>query len=166
VLRIWAVISIALWLVRVAACDFEHLLGLESGDEHTAEVARQVLAYHDEHDSAATAGEQSDAHADGTPGGAPEGHSDGSHHQHGKGDLCCTTLKAVVQAASPIIVAKPALHPHTVVCALLAACDLLPQRELETRSDRRAKSREWVFTPEVCLGPAIRSHAPPVFHVI
>jgi len=25
----------------------------------------------------------------------------------------------------------------------------------------RVRSREWVFTPEVCLGPAFRSHAPP-----
>jgi hypothetical protein len=28
---------------------------------------------------------------------------------------------------------------------------------------RQTKRREWVFTPEVCLGPAFRSHAPPVF---
>ena len=27
--------------------------------------------------------------------------------------------------------------------------------------DRQAHSREWTFTPEVCLGPAFRSLAPP-----
>ena len=28
-------------------------------------------------------------------------------------------------------------------------------------SFRQAKPRDWVFTPEVSLGPAFRSHAPP-----
>ena len=41
---------------------------------------------------------------------------------------------------------------------------LLPQNPIgieDAFSGRQAKKRIWVFTPEVCLGPAIRSLAPP-----
>lgn len=43
---------------------------------------------------------------------------------------------------------------------------LLPQNPIgieDAFSGRQAKKRIWVFTPEVCLGPAIRSLAPPHF---
>jgi hypothetical protein len=34
--------------------------------------------------------------------------------------------------------------------------------DTEIQVSRQVKPHEWVFTPEVCLGPAFRSHAPPI----
>lgn len=162
VLRIAAVISIALWLMRVAACDFEQLLGLEL-DETAKDQARPAshvaVAHHDDDDVAGTKHSQSETNV------SEEGHSHGSHNHHhdGKDDSCCSTLKAIVQTPNPIVIAKPLLHPLNLICALLAERDLCLFHEWRMPAQRHAKIREWVFTPEVCLGPATRSHAPPVF---
>jgi hypothetical protein len=45
--------------------------------------------------------------------------------------------------------------------AALAVIYELPQAEEES-SDCQGRSRDWAFTPEVSLGPALRSLAPPL----
>ena len=67
---------------------------------------------------------------------------------------------ATAQIATPFVIIKPILQPLDFLCPVLQARDLMlsaPKDELE----RQAKPRDWVFTPEVCLGPAHRSLAPP-----
>ena len=57
-----------------------------------------------------------------------------------------------------------ALHPDLVPLYTLPAF-VLTLDDAGTAShltSRQAKARDWVFTPEVCLGPAFRSLAPPV----
>ena len=73
----------------------------------------------------------------------------------------CSTLKTMLAGGdAPTLTA---FQTHTLY--------LLPSVELDldaavprpqAASGRQAHSREWTFTPEVCLGPAFRSLAPPL----
>jgi hypothetical protein len=58
-------------------------------------------------------------------------------------------------------VAAPSLHLTYVAAALNGIAFELPQAT-GAAEFRQAKPRVWVFTPEVSLGPAFRSLAPPV----
>jgi hypothetical protein len=89
-----------------------------------------------------------------------EGDSHDSHKHESKEDSCCSTLKAVVPTAKAIVFDKQAFHPTPFLCVLLEthAASLALS---ENPPNRQAKPRDWVFTPEVCLGPAHRSLAPP-----
>jgi len=82
-----------------------------------------------------------------------------SHHHDGGENSCCSTLVATAQIAQPFIFAKPILllnFPCTFLPVhnpMLAAPENMPECQ--------ANRRDWVFTPEVCLGPAHSSLAPP-----
>lgn len=72
----------------------------------------------------------------------------------------CSTLKTMMLGSdAPTL---PAFQIHTlyllpsVVLALEAG-----ETQAQAAFARQAHSREWTFTPEVCLGPAFRSLAPP-----
>ena len=148
-LRIIAAGCVVLWLAGVSACALETLFCCDShGNEAVAPTDKRHS--HREHGAAAKAHPSHDA----------EGHSDGSHNHKSREDSCCSTLKAVVETAKPVVFSRLAFHPIPSLCVLL---------ETHTASlalsknppNRQAKSRDWVFTPEVCLGPAFRSLAPP-----
>jgi hypothetical protein len=80
---------------------------------------------------------------------------------HTGGDKsCCSTLMATAQIATPFVIAKPVLEPLNFLCRVLQARDQCLPRSKTNRS-AKIKDRDWVFTPEVCLGPAFRSLAPP-----
>jgi hypothetical protein len=77
-------------------------------------------------------------------------------------NCCCSTIRALVVTPTPIVVAKPASQPVLLIFLLDVAREYaLTARSTETL--RQAKPRDWVFTPEVCLGPAFHSLAPPAF---
>ncbi|MBK8000439.1 MAG: hypothetical protein IPK15_17400 [Verrucomicrobia bacterium] len=72
----------------------------------------------------------------------------------------CSTLKTML--AGDDAPALTAFQPHTLyllspVALVLDATATQPQPAF----GRQAYSTEWTFTPEVCLGPALRSLAPP-----
>lgn len=157
-LRICAAGCAVLWLMGVAACDLERLLESchhpsPEGHDHP----HNVVAAHDQSDSRNAA----DAHNESHHSPDAEGHSRDSHHHDGKDDRCCSTLQAIVQTAKPIIIAKSVLPPISLLCVLLEAhaSALIAG---DRASDRPPSCREWTFTPEVSLGPAFRSLAPPV----
>lgn len=156
-LRICAASCLALWLIGVAACDLEHVLEF---------CRHSSTGTHEHHDDAVAEHEHAqsenaeDAHGESHASHDAEGHSRGSGHHDGKGDQCCSKLKAIAQAAKPIVFSKPTLPTVSPLCVLLEAyASALHARE--PASDRPPHCREWTFTPGVSLGPAHRSHAPP-----
>ena len=107
--------------------------------------------------------------SDGPPGPHDE-QADSSHHDHdqapdsdnhsGHDDSACNTLKTLVPTACNLVLVKPDFG-----CCILSFVSLpqaLTAAQIETPVSRQPPDRERVFTPEVCLGPAFRSHAPPV----
>ena len=72
----------------------------------------------------------------------------------------CSTLKTMLAGAdAPPLVAP---QPHTLY--LLAPISLAldaAEEQPDAPFTRHAGTGDWVFTPEVCLGPAFRSLAPP-----
>ena len=152
-LRIIALGCVVLWLAGISTCSLEKLFcvcnshgqttiahtdeGPSLGD-HAAEGESKTISSHDAH-----------------------GHSHNSHKHESKEDSCCSTLKALVPTAKSYPFSNSAFPP--ILCLLV-----LPETQVkspalsENPSNRQAKGRDWVFTPEVCLGPAFRSLAPPV----
>ena len=99
-------------------------------------------------------------------------HATASHHHDGatphpcadkNGCKCgCSTIQALITTTTPIVIPKTVSQPVLNIYLLCAA----PQQEFAappSETLRRAKPRDWVFTPEVCLGPAFYSLAPPAF---
>lgn len=113
----------------------------EQGHTHTAKAHQHATASH--HDVGET----------------PRGHCDknGCEEQC----RCSATIDGFVQTPQVFIIPKPFSQPVlniSILCAALEHAFAAPPSE----TLRRAKPREWVFTPEVCLGPAFRSLAPPI----
>ena len=160
-LRLVAAGCVVLWLLATSYCSIEHLFGLDDhhhgdSDVHASSDLQQAVA---NNDGAEHSHHESDAdhHS-----GDAERHNSGSHHHHGKEGFCCSTIQATVLSSNPVPLGKPALTHIAFLCVPVEAGDLLPLPANDT-SPRHAKSRDWVFTPEVCTGPANRSHAPPAF---
>ena len=164
-LRIIAAGCVVLWLAGVSACNLEALFccpshGSETAahkdHEHSHDTQEAVAGTNHEHDADADHSHNVEAHHSADA----EGRSHNSHKCESKEGSCCSTLKAVVPTARAILFNKPAFHPIPFLGVLLdkhAASLALSQNS----PNRQAKPRDWVFTPEVCLGPAHRSLAPP-----
>ncbi|HZM05501.1 MAG TPA: hypothetical protein VFC44_21075 [Candidatus Saccharimonadales bacterium] len=97
-----------------------------------------------------------------------------SHHgneDHGSqpcdDDRCagasCQILKSALIGHGTLPLVTPQLSLLHIVAPFML---MLDATEIEPVAffSRQASPRKWVFTPEVCLGPALRSHAPPAFH--
>lgn len=141
-LRLWALLWLVVWISASGFCSVEGLFG------HTHDSASRRHAEARDHDHAAVP-------ADGAPG-----HSHDSKNDGDEGDSCCSTLKAVPQTSDSLCIQKPdfaKLAPSHFVLLAHALTFVEP----ESRFLRQANYREWVFTPEVCLGAAARAHAPP-----
>ncbi len=65
----------------------------------------------------------------------------------------------LAEAGAPIIIASQ-VHTLYVVASFSFAQDATEARP-EAAFHRQNWTRDWVFRPEVCLGPALRSLAPP-----
>ena len=105
---------------------------------HEAEVHQHAIASH--HD-----------------GEAPQGHCGKSGCED---ERCCSTIQAFVQTPPVFVIPNPISQPVldiSLSCAAREHAFAAPPSE----TLRRAKPRDWVFTPVVCLGPAFRSLAPP-----
>jgi hypothetical protein len=73
----------------------------------------------------------------------------------------CATLKSLLAGDDAYTLAAPVLQ---LVHFVLLTWDALKASEQESAlaHSRQPLTRDWAFTPEVCLGPAFRSLAPPV----
>lgn len=156
-LRLVAAGCALLWLLATSYCSAEHLLGLDhhkgpdapKGSQHYPVVAGSHESS-DGHSPPLDDGAQHSSETERTNHGSP-------HHRHG--GSCCSTLQATTSTAHPVVLAKPVPSPASFLCLLIQAPNVAPH-EAGT-SDRRAKSRGWALTPEVCTGSANRTHAPP-----
>ena len=138
VFRWLAAVTLFVWLGAQALCQTQCLFGechSEStrADHHTTEVAS--------------------AHHTGEHAPQPDNPQDDT-------EAACLTLKsALTSGGTPTLVAPhfPVLYTLAALAAELDVADI----ELAASFSREARLREWVFTTEVSLGPAFRSHAPP-----
>ena len=84
----------------------------------------------------------------------------GSPMPGSKEGSCCSSLKAVVQTSTSAVYGKPALLPvpflYVPIETHAASLALL-----QSPPNQRAISCDRVLVPEVCLGPAFQSNAPP-----
>jgi hypothetical protein len=90
-----------------------------------------------------------------------------SHHSHDhsqpaapSASATCSTLKTMlVTDGTPLTTTPPSntLYLLSPFALILDTTETQP----EGACTRQAHSREWTFTPAVCLGPAFRSLAPP-----
>ena len=91
--------------------------------------------------------------------GAP--HSDSSKHSSDSSGSFCLTTKTLYLA-----VADLGLHAPDALAFVQPVFAALSVAEVEFVESaqllRQSRAPDWVFTPEVYLGPAFRSHAPPV----
>ena len=95
---------------------------------------------------------------------APAHHDDGDSsspdHHESSASATCSTLKSALVGGSATALVQPdfqLLYPLPPIALALVATAAEPT----TSFTRQARTRDWVFTPEVCLGPAFRSLAPP-----
>jgi len=116
--------------------------------------------------SSGSAADSESTHCHAEAADAHHGHDDSSSSpsHHGPcGSASCLTLKQA------LIITKAAsdFRPPLLLIYNLSAFEVtFDAVEAATQhSFRQARPRDWVFTPEVCLGPAFRSLAPPSLHV-
>jgi hypothetical protein len=158
-IRMAAAVCALLWLFAVSACDLEHLVSfghLESSEGHG-------------HDSSAVSHKQPSDSRQSSPTEDDLFHShdseDHSHDSHGhgdKGDSCCAKLKASSANARSVFVPKPVFFPMPFLADNRKTGKARIECPLRSKF-RQIKQPDFLFTPEVCLGPAIRSLAPPSF---
>jgi len=72
----------------------------------------------------------------------------------------CSTLKTMLAGGDAPMLTAFQTHTLYLLPSVVLALDAAVPRP-QAVFGRQAHSREWVFTPEVCLGPAFRSLAPP-----
>ena len=172
-LRIFAGTCGLFWLVGMAVCGMGrvcHCAGHEGACAvHASPVHKHDAVSPQEQGHSHDAGHHDDAEAHVPATISHHGHDGAAQDDHGCngkqcGDerRCCSTIQALIVTPTPIIIAKPALRPALLI-SLLCAGRELSFAAPSTETLRQAKARDWVFTPEVCLGPAFRSLAPPVF---
>jgi hypothetical protein len=135
-IRLCAATSLVVWLAALMFCSADCF----PGDSHCqpSHHDEQAAASQHEHDQAP----DSDKHGD-------------------CNDSFCDSLKTFVHLTGSSFLAKPDFGlAYTLGFASFSQATEVSQPEAPIF--RQAWRGDWVFTPEVYLGPAFRSHAPPV----
>lgn len=169
-LRIFAGTCALLWFVGIAICGVGRVC--RCADNEGACAADAGPAH--EHD-AVSSHEQRHAHD-------AEHHHDAEAHQHAmashhpdvampepcagkngcKDTRCCSTIQAFITTITPVVLPKP-ISQSVLSFSLLSLAREYVLTAPPSTALCQVKPRDWVFTPEVCLGPAFHSLAPPVF---
>ena len=126
-------------------------------------VAAQVLCFaHCNFGVGHGSSEQPSCHAS-APSQDPreEGDSSGPAHHDTSGSAACSTLKSALVGSGSAALVQPDFHLLYALAPFAPALNVAAT-EPTAAIFRQPKTRDWVFTPEVCLGPAHQSHAPPV----
>ena len=85
-------------------------------------------------------------------------HDSDKHDTHD--DSFCISLHSFAPCSTSTVLVKPDFH-LAYTLDFVSTARFVATDETETPRFRHARWREWVFTPEVCLGPAFHSLAPP-----
>ena len=138
-LRSLAAVTLVVWLAAQMLCTAHCNFGLCHGEaEHAAcHDSAQPQAHHDHEDSPAPA------------------------HDDSSTTAACLTLESALVGDSVPAMIPPELHLLYSLAPVVLALNATAT-EPAAPSLRRARRDNWVLTPEVSLGPAHRSHAPPV----
>jgi hypothetical protein len=134
--RLVALLSLCVWFVASGFCSIEALI------RH-------------QHDDTAS--------SDHLHNGKNPAHSHDSKEKKGHENVCCTSLTTVLPNNDSSLLQL--FQPLSIVWSLsLARLDPLPGRfSFHCFIFRQTQHCNLIFTPEVCLGPALRSLAPPSF---
>jgi hypothetical protein len=143
-MRVCAALLLVAWVSAASTCALESAFGhTKAGDEHQPDQAD-----HHQNDAAPSPGSSGHSHDSDKNGG------DDNH-------FCCSSLNATAQIPNSTFLNKPDFGKALWLPVLWSA-QALALDQPETPISRRPPDREWTFMPEVCLGPAFRSHAPPL----
>ncbi len=72
----------------------------------------------------------------------------------------CSTLKTMLAAGDALTLVAPRLYTVYLLTPISLVLDA-PATQMELPFSRQAGRGDWIFTPEVCLGSALHSLAPP-----
>jgi len=133
-MRLMAVVSLLLWLAASGICSVE----CAGGFQHCA-------------------GAHSCCHCQSFTG---TGQPRGSEPQHSHDNSICISLHSLYAPAASMSVTRPDAAPVFVLNSISMA-DLAQVTAGEVLASRQLKSADPLFRPEVSLGAASRSHAPP-----
>lgn len=137
-LRACAALLLLAWVAASGFCS------LELGIGHAEDAAPPHS-----HDS-------SQHHGDDAAADPHDSDKDGDHS-----DACCTSLKAAPQFVSSAVFSKPDFG-NALSLTFLWIARQLTLVQPEAAALRQPRAPERVFTPEVYLGPALHSLAPPL----
>ncbi len=153
--RILAVGCIAIWVAGVSACDLEALFCCDSHGSEAVAHADQEHSHDTEHAGTNDPHDAVAHHSDDA-----DGHSHDSPMPDSKEGSCCSSLRAVAQTSASVAFGKPALQAISFLCVPIEV-HTISLALLEGHPNRHAISCDQVIMPEVCLGPAFQSNAPP-----
>ena len=136
--RSLAASALLVWVAAQVVCSAHCNFGFGHGDSEQASC----------HGSA-----PSQAHHD-------DGNSPSPAHKGSSTSSACLTLKSALFDGKASLLVKPEFQMLDTLAWFTPAIEAT-QTELVAHFFRQARPRDWVFTPEVCLGPAFRSLAPP-----
>ena len=143
--RMTTLLFLPVWIMALVACSFDCFPG-DCGNHGAGEASERADAAHaDSHSD--------DSHDhDSPPAPAKAPHSEGF----------CASLASTTVTSTSVAIAPP--HSEIVAATVVS---VTPTTSAENFTfhvfSRQTKRAIWVFTPEVCFGPALRSHAPPHF---
>jgi hypothetical protein len=165
-LRILAGTCALLWFVGSAVSGIGRVCNCAS---HEGTCAAHASPVH-EHDTVSPHGRGRSHDAEHHRNAEVHQHATATHHQDGalpqpcagkNGCQCgCSTIQALITTMTPVVIPNSVSQP---VLNTFYSCAAPPHMFATPPSEtlRQAKPRDWVFTPEVCLGPAFHSLAPP-----
>ena len=136
--RSFAAAALVVWVVAQAFCFAHCNFGVSHGDSESASCLGPA---------------PSQAHHEGGGSCCP---TQGDK----QGGIVCTSLKSALTGSGSTALVQPDLHLLYELAPFALALDAMATKPAGL-CFRQAQPRDWVFTPEVCLGPAHRSHAPP-----
>ena len=90
-----------------------------------------------------------------------DSHSHDSDQDCNHDDSFCASLHSLTPISAAAVLAKPDFG-LAFTLDFFSPAQLVAVAQPETSVSRQPRQREWVFTPDLCLGPAFRSLAPPV----
>ena len=165
VIRAGAALCVFVWVVGTALCNVERLCNcpghVQSAHDHDAVAAHE----HGHPQDAGHPHDDAEVHEQAT---ASHHHDDGAEQDDheckdkkcGDEKRCCSTIETLVAKTTPIVIAKPVTQP-TLLSPLLCGAREHTLIASSIEALRQARPCDWVFTLEVCLGPALHSLAPP-----
>lgn len=137
--RSLAAATLLVWITAQAMCTAHCSLGVGHGDSSQPSC----------HGAAASTTHHEDDHS-----GAPSDHGSQTAYT-------CKVLKSALLMGSAPVLVEPELHLLYLLSPLVTLLNAT-RDEPQASPFRQAWRRDWVFTPEVYLGPALRSLAPPL----